>query len=93
MMERDGDDDLAALPQAEDLRQYIVNGTPTNHFLTAVLSNDLIGAIGRSDPVNRAALPDYVAWLKSYAPGLAYGSRERVEAWIAHYGLSGLETD
>ena len=75
------------LPQAADLRLYIEEGRPTNHFLTALLSNDLMATLGRADAVNKAAIEDYCLWLKSFAPGACYGSREAVEAWIANGGL------
>ena len=84
------DNDLfAGLPQGEDLRDYIERGRPTNHFLTALLENDLMACLGRADARNRLALSDYCMWLKSYAPGQSYSSRENVAAWIAHKGLSG----
>ncbi|MGI9475067.1 MAG: hypothetical protein ACR2PI_00030 [Hyphomicrobiaceae bacterium] len=84
------DNDLfQSLPQAQDLREYVEDGRPTNHFLTALLHNDLMSCIGRADKHNKAALEDYVIWLKSYAPGQCYGGREEVAAWIAHRGLRG----
>ncbi|MEL6375165.1 MAG: hypothetical protein AAFR04_14495 [Pseudomonadota bacterium] len=82
--------EFAALPQADDLRAYIEHGTPTNHFLTALLSNDLLATFGRADARSKAAIDDYVLWLRSYAPGHCYGSAERVEAWIAQGGLRGV---
>jgi hypothetical protein len=81
---------FATLPQAADLRDYIERGRPTNHFLTALLENDLMGCMGRADARNRAALADYCMWLKSYAPSPSYGGKEKVAAWIAHKGLSGI---
>jgi hypothetical protein len=79
------------LPQGPDLRDYIERGRPTNHFLTALLENDLMTCLGRADGRNRAALDDYCMWLKSYAPGQSYGSRGKVEAWIAAGGMAGRE--
>ena len=62
------DNDLfQSLPQAQDLREYVEDGRPTNHFLTALLQNDLMACIARADAHNKAALEDYVIWLKSYA--------------------------
>ena len=85
------DSDLfRSLPQAQDLREYIEDGRPTNHFLTALLENDLMSCIGRADARNKAALENYVVWLKSFAPGPCYGGKENVAAWIAHRGLAGV---
>ena len=83
------DDLFKSLPQAQDLREYVEDGRPTNHFLTALLQNDLMACIGRADARSKAAIEDYVMWLKSYAPGACYGGREQVAAWIAHRGLKG----
>lgn len=77
------------LPQAADLRAYIDEGRPTNHFLTALLANDLMACLGRADARNLSALPDYAMWLRSYAPARSYGSMEAVECWIARGGLRG----
>ena len=88
------DSDLfRSLPQAKDLREYVEDGRPTNHFLTALLQNDLMTCVGRADRRNLAALEDYVMWLKSYAPGQCYGGRHEVAAWIGHRGLRGVERD
>jgi hypothetical protein len=78
-----------SLPQAADLRLYIEEGRPTNHFLTALLANDLMATLGRADAPNKAAIEDYCLWLKSHAPAACHGSRETVEAWIARGGIKG----
>lgn len=85
------DEQFKRLPQAADLRAYLEEGRPTNHFLTALLENDLMACMGRADARNLAALKDYCEWLKSFAPGLSYGSPERVAAWISNGGLKGEE--
>ena len=84
------DNDLfRSLPQAQDLREYVEDGRPSNHFLTALLQNDLMTCLGRADVRNKAALEDYATWLKSYAPGQCYGGRQEVADWIAHRGMQG----
>jgi hypothetical protein len=76
-----------ALPQGEALRRYVEHGYPTNHFLRAVLENDLMEALARADDANFEALEAYCAWLKSHAPSACYGSPEKVSAWIEARGL------
>jgi hypothetical protein len=66
----------------DGLRDYLRYGLPPGHFLQAVLSNDLREACGRADDENRSALYDYVYVLYNYAPGDAWGSPEKVRAWI-----------
>lgn len=51
------------------------------HFLTALISNDLFGALGRADEENLAALRAYGVYFYCYAPGGCYGSPERFAAW------------
>ena len=78
-----------SLPQADDLRLYVEEGRPTNHFLMALLANDLMATLGRADAANKAAIEDSCLWLKSYAPAACHGSRDTVEAWIANGGMKG----
>ena len=86
------DDDLfAALPQGTDLQRYVDEGWPLNHFLTALVENDLMECIGRADDANLAALEAYCLWLKNFAPAQCFGSKERVAAWIAQRGLKGAD--
>lgn len=66
----------------DGLRAYVESHRPAGHFLTAVLSNDLRGAVARADAANTAALADYVVWLDNYAPAACWGSRDAVFAWL-----------
>ena len=50
-------------------------------FMSALLSNDLMGAFGRADAENIAAMPDWVRFLYNYAPAGCYGGQEKVLAW------------
>ena len=83
-------EEFRALPQAEQLRLYVEEGRPVNHFLTFLIQNDLMRCVGRADPVNLAALEVYCIWLQSYAPPMCYGSKANMDAWIAHRGLRGI---
>ena len=73
------------------LRRYIENGIPPGHFLTAVLCNDLRGAVDRADDTNRRRLADYVIFLYNYVPSQCWGSPEKFEVWIAQHGLGATE--
>ena len=64
------------------LRRYMEHRIEPGHFLMAVLSNDLYGAVARADDTNQAALVDYVKWLCNYADSRSWGSRERVKDWL-----------
>lgn len=71
------------------LVRYIVHGIPPGSFLTAVLSNDLMEALGRADDVNRYCLHRYGQFLYSVAPSGCFRSPEAFDAWVAKGGLSG----
>lgn len=73
------------------MQRYIENGIGPGDFMFAVLSNDLMGAMGRADDVNLYALPEYGRFLYNDAPANCFGSKEAVIAWIHHGGLKGLE--
>jgi hypothetical protein len=69
----------------EALIEYIASRRPTGRFLTAVLSNDLIGAASRADPVSRAFLVNIVEFLVNYASADCWGSEQKVANWLAAY--------
>ena len=67
----------------DSLERYLEYGIQPGHFLTAVLCNDLMNAIGRADDESLAALPAVCKWLYNEAPGNAFGSKEKVIDWCA----------
>lgn len=69
---------------------YIVHGTPPGSFLTAVLSNDLMEAMGRADDVNLRSLPAYGRFLYNEAPSACFRSAECMKTWVTRGGLEGL---
>lgn len=68
---------------------YLAEGQRVGHFLTAVLSNNLCDACSRADDENILLLPNYVRFLHNYAPSAAWGSPEKVKAWIEIGGVTG----
>jgi hypothetical protein len=73
------------------IARYIVRGIPPGSFLTAVLSNDLMGAFGKADDENRDALFEWARFIYNFAPTGCHGSPEKVSAWISSGGLLGKE--
>lgn len=73
------------------LQLYIERGLPPGHFLTAVLENDLMEAMGRADEISRAGLFTLCQFLYCYAPRGCHGSRLKVYEWVKHSGLDGIE--
>lgn len=64
------------------IERYMVKRIPPGHFLTALFSNDLMGAFGRADDVNRENMHLYCRFLYNYAPLGSYGSPAAVRAWL-----------
>ena len=62
---------------------YVQGGVPTGSFLRAVLENNLSDSIGAADSSNLEALPHIVAYLYNDAPSIAWGSPQKVTAWLA----------
>lgn len=64
---------------------YMLDGIPVGGFLTALLSNDLMGAFARADDYNTRAMLDWSAFLYNFAPSESHGSRAKHDAWLAAY--------
>ena len=60
------------------IRAY-VEGRPTGGFLEAVLGNDLMQAVMRSDEYNRECLPEILSFIYENVPGDMWGSPEAVD--------------
>ncbi len=64
-------------------RRYIEHGIRPGSFLCAVLENNLVGAFRCADSTNRPLIATvYVEWLHWEIPAPAWGSKEKVDAWI-----------
>ena len=76
--------DYSGLPEhmRGGMKRYLEHGIMPGDFLTAVLRNDLMEAMGRADETNLYALPSYGRFLYYYAPRGSYGSPENVKAWV-----------
>lgn len=68
---------------------YVMYGHPIGDFLYDLFSNDFMGAAGRADHRNLAALKEWALFLYNWFPSQARGSTEAVEAWMAGGGLKG----
>ena len=70
----------------ESLVQYILIGRPVGHFLTAIINNDLKGAVNRGDDMNQCRIVNYVKFLFNYAPHGSWGYEGSTNMWIARGG-------
>jgi hypothetical protein len=65
------------------IEMYVTKGLLPGAFLQAVISNDLVNACAQADPRNLENLPAFAAWFRDEAPPRCWGSREKMEAWVA----------
>ena len=82
--------DILPAHMQDGFRRYIERGIPGGSFMTAVLTNDLMGAFSRADDENRARLFDTCKFLHWDAPRGCHGSQDAVDYWIKVGGLEGL---
>jgi hypothetical protein len=73
----------------EGMLLYVMHGIEPGSFLTACLANDLIGAVGSADHMNKHRLPEMAEFIYNYVPSNAYGSYDAVRAWCAKGGING----
>ena len=64
------------------IERYIEDLVKPGDFLTAVICNNLKGAVGQADDENIHLLPVYVAYFHNEAPSACWGSREKMIAWL-----------
>ena len=67
----------------EGLVRYRDNRIATGGFLRAVLANDLSDAVFRADDESLGAIGQLVRWIREELPVEAWGTRERVDLWLA----------
>ena len=66
----------------ESLDRYVTDKWQPGRFLTAVLSNDLMEAIGRGDADAIDNLPHIAAYIYNHMPTGCHGSAARVREWL-----------
>jgi len=64
------------------IKRYIEHGIGPGHFLTAVICNDLRGAVWQADEENMRNLPAFVTYFYNEAPSTCWGSHEKMVAWM-----------
>ena len=73
----------------EGAQLYVEHGKLSGSFLTAILENDFVGAASNADDINLMFLHEWALWLYNDAPVFAWGSKEKVAAWIERGGMHG----
>lgn len=83
--------DYTKLPERfrPPIQRYIEHGAPPGSFLSAVIKNDLMDALGRADPNSEKELKGLVRWFYNEAPGSCWGSTMKFWKWIETSGRKG----
>ena len=83
------DPEYTKIPQniKDSLLRYLQFGCPPGSFLTAVLANDLRGALGNADKESLNALKPIWLFTVNAMPGLAVGTYDDVSRWIGNETL------
>jgi len=63
--------------------RYVEDKCPTGDFLRAVLSNNLMEAMGRADKDNRRDLFAICSYIHNEIPSVCHGSPEIVKKWLS----------
>lgn len=66
----------------DTIDNYVLHGLEPGGFVTAVLHNDLAGAVGTADSWNLAALPDIVRYVYNECPSDCWGNQNKVNAYL-----------
>ena len=71
--------------------RWIEYGILPGSFGLAILRNNLVDSYGKADEINLDYMKQWAFWLYNYAPADCWGSRAKIDAWMEHKGLNGLE--
>ena len=64
------------------VKRYVNDRLPPGDFLAAVICNNLSEAIGRADMDNMRNIPAIAAYFYNEVPTSAWGSKEKMQAWL-----------
>lgn len=73
----------------EGMMNWIERGVLPGGFLTAILSNDFMGACNKADETNSRNLMNYAKFLYNAAPTGSFGGVKEVREWHDKGGLIG----
>lgn len=63
------------------LRRYVDEGLYPGGFLGSVLANDLFGALGKADHINKTRIFDICMHIYNEEPLSCWGNYEKVDKW------------
>lgn len=64
------------------INRYVNEKLEPGGFLTAVICNDLSGAVAQADDNNLKNIPAFVAYFYNETPSSCWGSKEKMDNWL-----------
>ncbi len=64
------------------IKRYLQYGVQPGDFLTAVICNNFVQAVGKADEENQKNLPAYAMYFYNEAPSECWGSPEKMRSWM-----------
>ena len=71
-----------SLHMQDAIHRYVHNKIPPGSFLTAVIKNDLRGAVRSANDDNLQNIPAFVAYFHNETPSACWGSQEKMQKWL-----------
>ena len=65
------------------IERYVEYGVRPGSFLTAIIENNLVQAVGQADEENMQNIPAFVDYFYNMAPLACWGSPAKMQAWVA----------
>jgi len=80
---------IAAIPPRvlAAINNYVWYAQPTGDFVSAVLSNDLLRAVGRADERSLNAIKAICVYIHNAVPSVCYGNKEAVLNHLRKQGI------
>lgn len=66
----------------DGIENYLIHRLKPGGFLSAVIRNDLFGAVGRADTESLNCLLLIVRWFYNRAPSVSHGSSSAMSRWL-----------
>lgn len=74
--------DILPKHMRDGAKRYIEDRIAPGGFMTAVLENNFVEAVGRADATNKLHLENWAHWLMWQCPSKAWGSPLKVKTWL-----------
>lgn len=75
----------------DGVQRYLAHGDPVGGYLMALFEGRCFDAVCNADAANFASFAHQAKWIAQCAPTGAFGSPDKVTAWMEAGGLAGID--